>query len=115
MGMMMVDQGYNRPPELRPDPFLDDAQQPLYSEESSKLRVNRPRGSICGTREEREPKAIPWIFTVYAKSFVQLLMPWKYRKGHKVSKHRRSTDTNSAHKGNGTLHRSQKENQEDRV
>ncbi|CAJ0603445.1 unnamed protein product [Cylicocyclus nassatus] len=159
MGMMMVDQGYNNPPDLRPDPFWDDAQQPLYSEETSQLRVNRPRGSICGIRlpsevtvvrmmphfasvrnrllekrathvkvkeEEREPtKTIHWIFTVYAKilhlctSLVQLLMPWRYRKRHRVSK-RSSTDSISAHKENSTLafpasYQSFKDNQEDRV
>ncbi|KAK6039983.1 bestrophin-3 domain protein [Cooperia oncophora] len=36
MGMMIVDQGYDRPPELRRDPFWDSV-HPLYSEETSRI------------------------------------------------------------------------------
>ncbi|KAK5974332.1 Bestrophin [Trichostrongylus colubriformis] len=45
MGMMMVDQGYDRPPEVRRDPFWDGV-RPLYSEESSRIPNNLPRGSV---------------------------------------------------------------------
>ncbi|VDO39439.1 unnamed protein product [Haemonchus placei] len=45
MGMMIVDQGYDRPPELRRDPFWDEV-QPLYSEESSRIPNHLPRGSV---------------------------------------------------------------------
>ncbi|WKY04446.1 hypothetical protein Q1695_005444 [Nippostrongylus brasiliensis] len=45
MGMMMVDKGYNRPPEVRRDPFWDEI-HPLYSEATSRTRNNPPRGSV---------------------------------------------------------------------
>uniref|UniRef100_W6NE26 Bestrophin domain containing protein n=1 Tax=Haemonchus contortus TaxID=6289 RepID=W6NE26_HAECO len=43
--MMIVDQGYDRPPELRRDPFWDEV-HPLYSEESSRIPNHLPRGSV---------------------------------------------------------------------
>ncbi|KAK6050016.1 Bestrophin [Cooperia oncophora] len=45
MGMMIVDQGYDRPPELRRDPFWDSV-HPLYSEETSRIPNNVPQGSV---------------------------------------------------------------------
>ncbi|CAI4228479.1 unnamed protein product [Auanema sp. JU1783] len=47
MGMMIVDRGYNRPPEMQKDPFWeDDNVHPLYSEETSKTRNYPPQGSV---------------------------------------------------------------------
>ncbi|KAL6740085.1 hypothetical protein Aduo_013472 [Ancylostoma duodenale] len=45
MGMMIVDQGYDRPPEVRRDSFWEEVQS-LYSEETSRIRNNPPRGSV---------------------------------------------------------------------
>ncbi|KAL6740087.1 hypothetical protein Aduo_013474 [Ancylostoma duodenale] len=45
MGMMIVDQGYDRPPEVRRDPFWNEV-HPLYSEETSRIRNHPPRGSV---------------------------------------------------------------------
>ncbi|KAK6049222.1 hypothetical protein COOONC_13272 [Cooperia oncophora] len=45
MGMMIVDQGYDRTPELRRDPFWDSV-HPLYSEETSRIPNNVPQGSV---------------------------------------------------------------------
>ncbi|VDO62584.1 unnamed protein product [Heligmosomoides polygyrus] len=44
MGMMIVDQGYDRTPEVRRDPFWDEI-HPLYSEETSRSRNRPPCGS----------------------------------------------------------------------
>ncbi|KAK6016083.1 hypothetical protein OSTOST_18441 [Ostertagia ostertagi] len=44
MGMMMVDQGYDRPPELRRDPFWEGT-HPLYSEETSRIPNHVQQGS----------------------------------------------------------------------
>lgn len=46
MGLMIVDQGYNKPPELRKDPFWEEEVHPLYSEETSKTRNLPHRGSV---------------------------------------------------------------------
>ncbi|KIH54279.1 hypothetical protein ANCDUO_15575 [Ancylostoma duodenale] len=43
--MMIVDQGYDRPPEVRRDPFWNEV-HPLYSEETSRIRNHPPRGSV---------------------------------------------------------------------
>ncbi|KIH47516.1 Bestrophin [Ancylostoma duodenale] len=52
MGMMIVDQGYDRPPELRRDPFWEEV-QPLYSEETSRIRNNPPRGSVSHIKTKK--------------------------------------------------------------
>ncbi|KIH56271.1 hypothetical protein ANCDUO_13551, partial [Ancylostoma duodenale] len=55
MGMMIVDQGYDRPPEVRRDPFWEEV-QPLYSEETSRIRNNPPRGSLDPGRNVIHPE-----------------------------------------------------------
>ncbi|VDL62072.1 unnamed protein product [Nippostrongylus brasiliensis] len=46
MVLMMVDQGYDRPPDLKRDPFWDDEVEPLYSEETAKIPNNPLKGSV---------------------------------------------------------------------
>ncbi|CAI4227524.1 unnamed protein product [Auanema sp. JU1783] len=46
MVLMMVDKGYDRPPELKRDPFWDEDVEPLYSEESAKIPNNPLKGSV---------------------------------------------------------------------
>ena len=47
MVLMMADQGYDRPPDLKRDPFWDDSEiEPLYSEESARHPVNLLKGSV---------------------------------------------------------------------
>nr|CDJ85843.1 Bestrophin domain containing protein [Haemonchus contortus] len=50
MVLMMVDQGYDRPPDLKKDPFWDDEVEPLYSEESAKIPNNPLKGSVSEVR-----------------------------------------------------------------
>ncbi|CAJ0561620.1 unnamed protein product, partial [Mesorhabditis spiculigera] len=50
MGLMIVDQGYNRPPEIRRDPFWDEEFEPLYSEETAKIPQPSLRGSASQIR-----------------------------------------------------------------
>uniref|UniRef100_A0A158P7B2 Bestrophin homolog n=1 Tax=Angiostrongylus cantonensis TaxID=6313 RepID=A0A158P7B2_ANGCA len=45
MGMMIVDEGYDRPPELRRDSFWNEI-HPLYSEETSRIPNHPPCGSV---------------------------------------------------------------------
>ncbi|KAK6747215.1 hypothetical protein RB195_000435 [Necator americanus] len=53
MVLMMVDQGYDRPPDLKRDPFWDEEVEPLYSEESAKIPNNQLKGSVSEVRQER--------------------------------------------------------------
>ncbi|GMS95604.1 hypothetical protein PENTCL1PPCAC_17779, partial [Pristionchus entomophagus] len=47
MGLMIVDQGYNRPPDLGRDPFWGEEVDPLYSEETAKdTREVQMEGSV---------------------------------------------------------------------
>ncbi|CAJ0959115.1 unnamed protein product, partial [Mesorhabditis belari] len=50
MGLMIVDQGYNRPPEIRRDPFWDEEFEPLYSEETARVPQPSLRGSASQIR-----------------------------------------------------------------
>lgn len=50
MVLMMVDQGYDRPPDLKKDPFWDDKVEPLYSEETAKIPNNPHKGSVSEVR-----------------------------------------------------------------
>ncbi|KAK6747214.1 hypothetical protein RB195_000435 [Necator americanus] len=50
MVLMMVDQGYDRPPDLKRDPFWDEEVEPLYSEESAKIPNNQLKGSVSEVR-----------------------------------------------------------------
>ncbi|KAK6747910.1 hypothetical protein RB195_000864 [Necator americanus] len=61
VGMSIVDQGYDRPPEVRRDPFWEEI-QPLYSEETSRTRNHLPRGSVSHIRlasSTKEVKMMP--------------------------------------------------------
>ncbi|PIO59271.1 hypothetical protein TELCIR_19271, partial [Teladorsagia circumcincta] len=53
MGMMMVDQGYDRPPEVRRDPFWEGT-HPLYSEETSRIPNHIQHGSVSQVNTERD-------------------------------------------------------------
>ncbi|KAK6038733.1 hypothetical protein COOONC_23762 [Cooperia oncophora] len=50
MVLMMVDQGYDRPPDLKKDPFWDDEVEPLYSEQSARIPNNPLKGSVSEVR-----------------------------------------------------------------
>ncbi|CAJ0602501.1 unnamed protein product [Cylicocyclus nassatus] len=50
MVLMMVDQGYDRPPALKRDPFWDEEVEPLYSEESAKIPTHPLKGSVSEIR-----------------------------------------------------------------
>ncbi|VDM75248.1 unnamed protein product, partial [Strongylus vulgaris] len=50
MVLMMVDQGYDRPPALQRDPFWDEEVEPLYSEESAKIPTHPLKGSVSEVR-----------------------------------------------------------------
>uniref|UniRef100_A0A158P9W1 Bestrophin homolog n=1 Tax=Angiostrongylus cantonensis TaxID=6313 RepID=A0A158P9W1_ANGCA len=52
MVLMMVDQGYDRPPDLRKDPFWDDEVEPLYSEEAAKIPNHPLKGSVSESVHE---------------------------------------------------------------
>ncbi|EPB76251.1 bestrophin-1 family protein [Ancylostoma ceylanicum] len=50
MVLMMVDQGYDRPPDLKRDPFWDEEVEPLYSEESARIPHHPLKGSVSEVR-----------------------------------------------------------------
>ncbi|PIO73642.1 Bestrophin [Teladorsagia circumcincta] len=50
MVLMMVDQGYDRPPDLKKDPFWDDEVEPLYSEQTARIPNNPLKGSVSEVR-----------------------------------------------------------------
>lgn len=55
MVLMMVDQGYDRPPDLQRDPFWDEEVEPLYSEETAKIPNNPLKGSVSDIKWVRRP------------------------------------------------------------
>uniref|UniRef100_A0A1I7XSD9 Bestrophin homolog n=1 Tax=Heterorhabditis bacteriophora TaxID=37862 RepID=A0A1I7XSD9_HETBA len=57
MGMMIVDQGYDHPPDLLRDPFWDEI-HPLYSEETACIRNNPPKGSISHVKLAHNVKEV---------------------------------------------------------
>ncbi|PAV76758.1 hypothetical protein WR25_03945 [Diploscapter pachys] len=65
MVLMMADQGYDRPPDLKRDPFWDDAEiEPLYSEESARHPINLLKGSVSDIKlpeHVHEIKMVPHI------------------------------------------------------
>ncbi|CAD6193584.1 unnamed protein product [Caenorhabditis auriculariae] len=50
MVLMMVDQGYDRAPALKRDPFWDEEVEPLYSEETARIPNNPLKGSVSEVR-----------------------------------------------------------------
>uniref|UniRef100_A0A1I7XR67 Bestrophin homolog n=1 Tax=Heterorhabditis bacteriophora TaxID=37862 RepID=A0A1I7XR67_HETBA len=58
MVLMMVDQGYDRPPELQKDTFWDEEVEPLYSEETARIPNNPLKGSVS---EVKLPESVHQI------------------------------------------------------
>ncbi|CAI2348661.1 unnamed protein product [Caenorhabditis sp. 36 PRJEB53466] len=50
MVLMMVDQGYDRAPDLKRDDFWDEEVEPLYSEETAKIPNNPLKGSVSDVK-----------------------------------------------------------------
>ncbi|KJH52668.1 hypothetical protein DICVIV_01129 [Dictyocaulus viviparus] len=61
MVLMMVDQGYDRPPDLKKDPFWDDEVEPLYSEEAAKIPNHPLKGSVSEVKLPESVHAIRMV------------------------------------------------------